>query len=65
MTRAIIRKCLDCRRQLSPNNRKNKHHFRCEKCWFKFQEENALAPIQLPLKDKPLRHFATTGENVK
>jgi hypothetical protein len=52
MTKPLVEKCVDCGNVLKKNYKKNKHHFRCNKCWFNYKEKISLAPIKLPLKLK-------------
>lgn len=39
MTLRIVSKCIDCKQILSPNPRRNKHHFRCDKCWLEYMAD--------------------------
>ena len=45
-----LERCLDCKKILSKYSKYNNHHFRCDKCWYKYRDKLSLMEIKLPLK---------------
>ena len=48
----LVKKCVDCRNHLSFNSRRNKHHFRCDKCWLKYMADGDKHKLQIREQEK-------------
>lgn len=49
---SIVKNCVDCKCKLSV---KHKHHFRCNKCWFKHKIKICSEYMDYNIKLKPIR----------
>ena len=50
MVKRLVERCLDCKKILSKYSKYNNHHFRCDKCWYKYRDKLSLMEIKLPSK---------------
>lgn len=51
MAQPLVKKCIDCGNGMAHS----KHHFRCNKCWFKQKEKIMTMKVNYKTKLKPLR----------